>query len=130
MEKPFQSFFYQLYVNDYYIFQADGEEEETEEGSVIKKGDSEYVVVVSGTKDTGTGNIVWRKVVQNLFIFEIHPCETKGMFVTEFLILGKKFSFNEVIGLENRFPHWKDFKKMRSNTAFHYHFQAKNGNYR
>ena len=25
---------------------------------MIKKGDSEYVVVVSGTKDTGTGNEV------------------------------------------------------------------------
>ena len=25
---------------------------------MIKKGDSEYVVVVSGTKDTGTGNKV------------------------------------------------------------------------
>jgi len=38
---------------------ADGEEEETEEGSVIKKGDSEYVVVVSGTKDTGLSGSYW-----------------------------------------------------------------------
>jgi len=38
---------------------ADEEEGEGEAGSVIKKGDSEYVVVVSGAKDTGLSGKYW-----------------------------------------------------------------------
>ena len=40
-------------------FKADEEEGEGEAGSVIKKGDSEYVVVVSGAKDTGLSGKYW-----------------------------------------------------------------------
>ena len=57
---------------------------------MIKKGDSEYVVVVSGSKDTGKD--VRRKLIYNLSIFEIPPYEKKGMFVSEFVILGKNLS--------------------------------------
>ena len=61
---------------------------------MIKKGDSEYVVVVSGSKDTGKD--VWRKLIYNLFIFEIPPCKKKGKFVTEFVILDKIFTLEPV----------------------------------